>query len=61
MTCRFGCECPIEQLTRVQYEDGCWCFTDQEQWLCPQHAIKGVQNNAGRLLRGYLVEKGISP
>jgi hypothetical protein len=53
--CHFGCECPYERLTLVYYEEGCWCFpNDKQQWLCPQHAIKGMQNNEGLTQAGYL-------
>lgn len=53
MTCQFGCE--SELLTLVFYPHGCWCFpNEQEQWLCPQHTIKGLQNNEGYILKGYL-------
>lgn len=53
MTCQFGCE--SELLTLVFYPHGCWCFpNEQEQWLCPQHTIKGLQNNEGYILKGHL-------
>ena len=52
--CRFNCSTPHDLLTLVYYPDGCWCFPDKYQWLCPQHAIKGMQNNEGLTQEGYL-------
>jgi len=53
--CRFGCAVADERfLSLVQYGDGCICFDDPYQWLCPQHTVKGLQNNAGVVVRGYL-------
>lgn len=57
MNCRFGCTVREELLTLVYYPDGCFCFPDSEQWLCPQHTIKGLQNNQGWTLKGYLHEE----
>lgn len=50
--CRFGCT--WTHLTLVHYPEGCWCFPDEYQWLCSQHTIKGLQNNTGETVAGYL-------
>lgn len=55
MTCHFGCE--SSQLTLVHYPEGCWCFDDKDQWLCPQHTVKGLQNNSGYTVEGFLHEE----
>lgn len=61
MDCHFGCKVKHStQLTLIHYPDGCWCFPDREQWLCPQHAIKGLQNNHGYTVRGYLHNDPVS-
>ena len=53
--CRFGCRCDGGNLTRVYYPDGCWVYPhDTDQWLCPQHTIKGLQNNEGYTMEGFL-------
>lgn len=55
--CHFGHGCLTERLTLVYFPMGCWCYpNDREQWLCPQHAIKGLQNNLSETVRGYLHE-----
>ena len=54
--CRFwelGCT-KTTNLTLVRYTEPCWCFNDLEQWLCPQHTVKGLQNNEGQTVEGYL-------
>lgn len=53
--CHFGHDCPSEKLTLVHYPDGCWVYPhDHDQWLCPQHTLKGLQNNVGNTVRGFL-------
>jgi len=53
--CHFGHPCPPARLTRCYFPEGCWCYPDDhDQWLCPQHTIKGLQNNAGTTVQGYL-------
>lgn len=55
MNCHFGHFCLQELLTLCHFPDGCWCYPDDKyQWLCPQHTIKGMQNNAGETVSGYL-------
>lgn len=55
MQCHFGCRCAKEKLTRVHYPDGCWVYPhDHDQWLCPQHTLKGLQNNVGYTVQGFL-------
>ena len=56
--CHFGCRCYTDRLTLVHYPEGCWCFPkDYDQWLCPHHTLKGLQNNSGYTLKGYLHDK----
>lgn len=58
MKCHFGCKCEQAKLTRVHYPDGCWVYPDvYDQWLCPQHTFKGLQNNEGWTVEGFLHEK----
>lgn len=55
---KFGCVCAPERLTLVHYDNGCWCFPDDnDQWLCPQHVIKGLQNNGGLMISGYMKDQ----
>lgn len=59
--CQFGHACLPDRLTLVHFPEGCWCFPEvQAQWLCPQHTIKGLQNNAGETVQGYLHTSGSS-
>lgn len=36
--CRHGCADPVVGIYHIP--EGCWCFPDQVQALCGQHAIK---------------------
>ena len=57
-TCHFGCRCYTDRLTHVYYPEGCWVYPhDNNQWLCPHHTIKGLQNNEGYTVEGYLHDK----
>jgi hypothetical protein len=38
LKCRFGCDDPVTGIYHVP--EGCWCWSDQLQALCDQHAIK---------------------
>jgi hypothetical protein len=51
--CRFGCREPAVAI--VHYPKGCICWPDPVQALCLSHAIKGLQNNEGRVIASIIV------